>query len=60
MGRKGKTATDDPQDEGGINEVLDSTKQSLENEEEKNGVEGKYFQCFETLEYEPLDLVIIK
>ena len=46
MGRKGKNNTEDPQDEGGANEVIDSTKPQVENEEEKNGAEGKFFQCF--------------
>ena len=46
MGRKGKTTTEDPQDEGGATEVPESTKPKVEVEEEKSGAqtEGKYFQ----------------
>jgi hypothetical protein len=45
MGRKGKSSTEDPQDEGGATEVPESTKPKVLDEEEKSGAqtEGKYF-----------------
>ena len=54
MGRKGKTNTDDPQDEGGATEVPEQTTPKVQLEEEKTGAqtEGKYFQYIVTVERE--------
>ena len=62
MGRKGKTATDDPQDEGLTTEVSESTNSKVEVEEEKNGAqtEGKYFQYRVTIKQIIPDHVITK